>query len=158
MIYIHVINTTASATFLRKFVVDKCGITPIRLSNVEVVASARDHVDVHIQLLDVPPLKGNVESRSSVSLEDAVWRLGLAIDKQKDIGITVTYPEGTTRVVVIPGSLRTDDMSTRSYETGHTGGTLAAIGVAMLFVGMILAPAAAYVIWKKNISIPYFIQ
>ena len=23
---------------------------------------------------------------------------------------------------MIPGSLRTDDMSTRSYETGHTGG------------------------------------
>ena len=44
---------------------------------------------------------GNVESRSSVSLEDAVWRLGLAIDKQKDIGITVTYPEGTTVVFIV---------------------------------------------------------
>ena len=39
---------------------------------------------------------GDVSSKSNVGAEYAVWRLGLAIDRQDGVGITVNYPEGTT--------------------------------------------------------------
>ncbi|KAK2157846.1 hypothetical protein NP493_1850g00007 [Ridgeia piscesae] len=70
---------------------------------------------------------GNVYSSSSVSLEDAVRRLGLVVDQQTDFGITVNYPEGT----------------------------VALVSCGMMFVGLFMTPAAAYVIWKKNIAFPY---
>ncbi|KAK2159706.1 hypothetical protein NP493_1696g00000 [Ridgeia piscesae] len=105
---------------LRKFIVGVCGITPIRVNSIETIESVPGDIHQSTRLSRV--IAGNVYSSSSVSLEDAVRRLGLVVDQQTDFGITVNYPEGATTIRLIPGSLRTYGKLASSYKTGHATG------------------------------------